>query len=129
ADAIRAARKLGADTVLACAVTDHDPYDPPRTGIHVQVLRTEPRSLSTRDLDLLLQSASWRKGPFALTRDGAGHALAAFEAVYDARDAATRALVAAYAQKTSTRETDFYAVQPRWLQFVSQQILRRAYGS
>jgi len=129
ADAVRVARKYGADLVLACAVTDYDPYDPPRVGIHLQVLRTEPRALSTKDLDVLLQSASWRKGPLTMTRDGAGHALKACEEVYDARDAATRQLVAAYGQRTSTRESEFYAVQSRWMQFVSSQLLRRAYGS
>ncbi len=110
-------------------MTDYDPYDPPRVGIHLQVLRTEPRTLSTKDLDVLLQSASWKKGPLTMTRDGAGHALKAFEEVYDARDSSTRQLVAAYGQKTSTRESDFYAVQSRWMQFVSSQMLRRAYGS
>jgi len=129
ADAIRVARKSGADLVFACAVTDYDPYDPPRVAVRVQVLRTEPRALSTKDLDVLLQSASWRKGPLTVTRDGAAHALRAFEEVYDARDAATRQLVAAYGQKTATRDTEFYAVQSRWMQFVSSQLLRRAYGS
>src|SRR5258708_13280791 len=90
---------------------------------------TGPRTLSTKDRNALPQSASWRKGPLTMTRDGAGHALKAFEEVYDARDAATRQLVAAYGQKTSTRESDFYAVQSRWMQFVSSQMLRRAYGS
>lgn len=124
-DALRVARKLGADTVLACAVTDYDPYDPPRIGVHVQVLRTEPRTLSTRDLDVLLQSASWKKGPLPLTRDHAAHAVTAFEAIYDAREAATRSKVEAAA----VRPSEVYAVQSRWLQFVSTQLLRRAYGS
>ncbi|HLY08423.1 MAG TPA: hypothetical protein VKW04_03850, partial [Planctomycetota bacterium] len=128
ADAVRLARKLGADTVLACAITDYDPYDPPRVSIHAQLLRTEPRTLSTKDLDLLLQSASWHKGPLPITRDSARHALAAFEEVYDARDVATRHLIGAYAQKTSTRESEVLAVQPRYLQFVSNQIITRAWG-
>lgn len=127
ADAIRIARKLGADTVLACAITDYDPYDPPKVGVHAQLLRTEPRSLSTKELDLLLQSASWHKGPLPMTRDAAGHALAAFEEVYDARDAGTRRQAAAYAQRTATRESDLFAIQPLYLQFVSSQIITRAW--
>jgi hypothetical protein len=125
ADAVRAARKLGADTVLACAVTDYDPYDPPRIAVHVQVLRTEPRALSTKELDVLLQSGSWKKGPLPMTRESAPHAVTAFEAVYDARDPETRRRIEAY----SARPSDITAVQPRWLQFVSLQILKRAYGS
>ena len=125
ADAVGAARKLGADTVLACAVTDYDPYDPPRIAVHVQVLRTEPRTLSTKDLDVLLQSATWKKGPLPMTKEGATHAVTAFEAVYDARDPETRRRIEAY----SARPSDITAVQSRWLQFVSLQILKRAYGS
>jgi len=125
ADAVRIARKLGADTVLACSITDYDPYDPPRISVHTQLLGTQPRSLSTKDLDLLLQSASWHQGPLPLTRDGARHALAAFEEVYDARDSATRRLVRAYAEKTAIRESELLAVQPRYLQFVSAQIILR----
>jgi integrase len=124
-DAVRIARRLGADTVLACSITDYDPYDPPRISVHTQLLRTEPRTLSTQELDVLLQSASWHKGPLALTRDGARHALAAFEEVYDARDSWTRRLVIAYAQKTAIRESELLAVQPRYLQFVSTQIILR----
>ncbi|HZE97177.1 MAG TPA: hypothetical protein VE981_09120 [Planctomycetota bacterium] len=128
-DAVRVARTLGADAVLACAVTDYDPYDPPRIGVHVQLLRTEGQSLSAKDLDGLLQSASWKKGPLAMTPAGAAHAIAAFERVYDAREAAVRAQVAGFAQRLSIRPSEVLAVQSRYLQFVSTQILQRAYGS
>jgi hypothetical protein len=127
ADAIRIARKLGADTVLACSITDYDPYDPPRVGVHAQLLSTEPRTLSTNDLDVLLQSASWHKGPLPMTPDGARHALAAFEEVYDAREAWTRRMVQAYADKISIRESELLAVQPLYLQFVSSRIILRAW--
>ena len=126
-DAIRVARRLGADTVLACAVTDYDPYDPPRVAVHTQLLRAESRTLSANDVDRLLQSASWHRGPLALSRDRAGHALAAFEEVYDARDLSTRRLLTAYAGHTSARESEFLAVQPRYLEFVSNQIIFRAW--
>lgn len=126
-DAVRLARRAGADTVLACAVTDYDPYDPPRIAVHAQLLRVEARSLSADAVDRLIQSASWHKGPLPLTRDAAGHARAAFEEVYDARDAGTRGLLATYAARTMTRESEFLAVQPRYLQFVSNQIIHRAW--
>lgn len=126
-DAVRLARRAGADTVLACAVTDYDPYDPPRIAVHAQLLRVESRSMSTEAIDRLIQSASWRKGPLPMTREGAGHARAAFEEVYDARDAGTRSLIAKYAARTTLRETEFLAVQPRYLQFVSSQIIHRAW--
>jgi hypothetical protein len=126
-DAIRVARRLGADTVLACAVTDYDPYDPPRLAVHAQLLRAESRAMSAEDVDRLIQSASWQRGPLAMSRDRAGHALAAFEAVYDARDRNTRKLLTSYAERTSTRESEFLAIQPRYLEFVSNQIIVRTW--
>jgi len=126
-DAIRVARRLGADTVLACAITDYDPYDPPRVAVHAQLLRADSRAMSAEDVDRLIQSASWQKGPLPLSRAKAGHAIAAFEEVYDARDRNTRRLLTAYAERTSLRETDFLAIQPRYLEFVSNQIIVRAW--
>jgi len=121
------ARRLGADSILACAVTDYDPYDPPRIGVRAQLLHTEPRTLSAKDVDALLQSASWRRGPLPLTRDAARHAAAAFEEVLDARDASTRRLAAAYASRAAVREWELFAVQSRYLQFVSSRIISRAW--
>jgi hypothetical protein len=126
-DAIRIARRLGADTVLACAITDYDPYDPPRVAVHAQLLRAESRSMSAYDVDRLLQSASWQRGPLPMSRSGAGHALAAFEEVYDARDRGTRKRLTSYAERTSLRESDFLAIQPRYLEFVSNEIIFRAF--
>jgi len=126
-DALRVARRLGADTVLACSVTDYDPYDPPRVAVHAQLLRAESRAMSAEDVDRLIQSASWQKGPLPISRAKAGHALAAFEEVYDARDRSTRRLLSSYAERTSLRETDYLAIQPRYLEFVSNQIIVRAW--
>ncbi len=83
--------------------------------------------MSADDVDRLLQSASWQRGPFPLSRRGAGHALAAFEEVYDARDRNTRKRLTSYAERTSLRESDFLAIQPRYLEFVSNQIILRAF--
>lgn len=126
-DALRVARRLGADTVLACAITDYDPYDPPRVAVHAQLLRADARMLSAADVDRLVQSASWQRGPLSLSRDRAGNAIAAFEEVYDARDRGTRRLLSAYADRTSLRESEFLAIQPRYLEFVSSQIILRAW--
>jgi hypothetical protein len=126
-DALRVARRLGADTILACAITDYDPYDPPRVAVHAQLLRADARGISADDLDRLLQSASWQRGPLPITRGNASHALAAFEEVYDARDRGTRKLLSSYAERASLRESEFLAIQPRYLEFVSSQIIFRAW--
>ncbi len=133
-DALRIGRRMRADVVIACAITDYDPYDPPKVGIATQVLRVAAGAMSGQDLDRLLQSASWQRGPLALSRSGAAHAMAAFEAVYDAQDPETRRALRAYAhgrESAFVGEREFLAVQSRYLQFVSAQVLQRlaAHGS
>lgn len=130
-DAIRVGRRLKADAILACAVTDYDPYDPPKVAVSTQFLRVAAGPGSGKDLDRLLQSASWRRGPLTMSRDRAGHALAAFEQVWDAHDDRTRRALRAYARKRESddsgfpREREFLAVQSRYLQFVSAQVVSR----
>ena len=133
-DAVRLGRRLRADVVIACAVTDYDPYDPPKVALSIQVLKVSAGPASGADLDRMIQSASWRRGPLTVGRDGAAHALAAFEAVYDAQDPETRRALRAYARGRESAfpgEREFLAVQSRYLQFVSAQVIQRlsAYGS
>jgi hypothetical protein len=127
-DALRLGRRVRARLVLACAITDYDPYDPPKVAIATQVLRVDAGPLSGQDLDRLLQSGSWRRGPLSMTRDGAAHALAAFEGVYDAQDPETRRALKLYARGRDSAfagEREFLAVQSRYLQFVSAQLIQR----
>jgi hypothetical protein len=132
-DAIRAGKGFKADAVLAVAVTDCDPYDPPRIGVSLQFLRVQGRELSGADIDRLVQSASWRRGPFPMGREKAGHFMDAFEDVYDAHEERIRREVRQYAHAQEAEDTpfagerEFLAVQPRWLQFVSNQLLNRLF--
>lgn len=130
ADAVRAGRRARADAVLACAITDYDPYDPPKVAVAVQFLRVSILPLGAPDLDRIMQSASWR-GP--LTHNRPGHGIAAFEEVYDAHEGRVRSELQAYAQKQISgdsafvAEREFLAVQSRYLQFVSSRVIRRAW--
>jgi hypothetical protein len=131
ADAVRIGRRVRADAVLACAITEYDPYDPPKVAVSAQVLRVAAGSLSGQDLDRILQSGSWRRGPLAMSRDGAAHAMAAFEEVYDSREKGTRHALRKYVQGRVETEWEVLAVQSRYLQFVSSQLISRifTYGS
>ena len=128
-DAIRIGRKVRADAVLACAITEYDPYDPPKVAVSIQILRTESAPMSGRDLDRMLQSASWRRGPLAMSRDRAGHVLAAYEEVFDSRDQATRQELRAYVRGRVESEREVLAVQSRYLQFVSTRMVTRAFAN
>jgi hypothetical protein len=132
-DGVRLAQALKADAVLVAAVTEHDPYDPPRIALSVQLLRTASRGMSEADLDRLVQSGSWRRGPLEISRDQAGHWIAAFEEVYDARDERVRRKLVQYAgaqpgtDSGFVGEREFLAVQSRYFQFVSTLVLQRAF--
>ncbi|MBI2900987.1 MAG: hypothetical protein HYY17_12445 [Planctomycetes bacterium] len=129
-DAVRVARRLKGDAIVAVAVTDHDPYDPPRTALSIQWLRTSARAMSAQDIDRLIQSATWR-GPFSITRAQAGYVIDAYEEMWDAhnrnvRDEIKKYADAQYGEGTAyPDETLFTAVQERWIQFVSSQVILR----
>jgi hypothetical protein len=133
-DALRLARRVKADAVLAAVVTDYDPYEPPRVALSVQFLGAAARSMSDAEIDRIIRSASWRRGPLEVTRDKAGHCLAAFEAVYDAHEERIRRELVWYAEAQDDsdtpfeREREFLAVQSRYMQFVSNQLIHRLLG-
>ncbi len=132
-EAVRLGRQCKVDAVLVAVVTDHDPYDPPRIAVSVQLLRSSSRAVSAEEVDRLVQSASWRQGPLAMSPERAGHWVAAFEDVFDAHDARVRRDLAAYAQAQVSDdsgflgEREFLAVQSRYFQFVSHQILQHLF--
>ena len=132
-DVLRISRKMKADAVLVTQITDYDPYDPPRIGINVQFLRTQGRTLSGADIDRIVQSASWRRGPLAMTRERAGNWIDAFETVYDAHEERIRKEAIQYAQAQEGEDTpfvgekEFLAVQSRYMQFVANQLLNRLF--
>jgi len=130
-DAVRIGRRVRADAVLACAITEYDPYDPPKVSVAAQFLRVDAGPRSARDLDRVLQSGSWRRGPLAMSREGAAHAVVAFEGVYDSRHRETRGALRQYVKGRVETEWEVLAVQSRYLTFVSNQMISRifAYGS
>ncbi len=128
-EALQFGRRLQADAILACSVTDYDPYMPPRISVSVQFLRVSGRRLSGADIDRLVQSASWKRGPYPMSKDRAGHYVASFEDVYDAHEERIRSELTQYAQAQGSADTpftedrEFLAVQSRYLQFVSNQVI------
>ena len=132
-DSLRAARRAKVQAILALKVTDLDPYDPPRIALSVQLLLTESRALSEAQIDAIAGSASWKRGAFALPREKAGHGEEAFEIVYDAREEQTRRKLVSYARGHAPAdspllpEQEYLAVQSRYLQFVSSDLLSRLF--
>ncbi len=128
-DAVKVGRRLQADAILAVAITDYDPYDPPRTALQVQLLRTRAQRMSAERIDQIIQSASWRIGPFEMTVGRAGYLVDAFQRIWDAHAKNVRSEVKQYSDAMEERDTAFrdeneiLAVQSRWMQFVSNQAI------
>jgi hypothetical protein len=132
-EALNLARRVKADAVLACAVTDYDPYMPPKVAVSVQFLRVASRRMDVSDVDALTRSASWRRGPFVMSRERAGHFMASFETVYDAHEERIRWELSQYVQAQEAGDTpftgdrEFLFVQSRFMQFVSNQVIHRIF--
>lgn len=126
--ALIVARRLEAQAVVAAAVTEYDPYSPPRVGLSVQFLRVTPVPLPEVDIDRMTQSAEWRRGPLPVTPGVAPHGIAAFERIFDARERRVRAAIAEYVRGESPQDAPFsdphevMAAQPRYLQFVTNRL-------
>ena len=132
-DVIKFGRSIKVDAILVCAITDYDPYNPPKIAVSVQCLRVSGRKMAGGDIDELTRSASWRKGPLALSRNHAGNFVAQFETVYDAHEERIRREVLAYAQAQEEGDTpfqgdrEFLSVQTRYFQFVSNQLINQLF--
>ena len=128
-DAIRVGRRVKADAVFVAAVTDYDPYRPPKIGISVQFLRVASREITDTEIDRITQCASWRRGPLTLGRKQAGHWMSAFERVYDSHQEKVRRELTAYCDAQEAKDSpfrgdeEFIAVQSRFMQFVSNQVI------
>jgi hypothetical protein len=128
-DAVKVGRRLQADAILAVAVTDYDPYDPPRTALQVQLLRTRAQRMSAEKIDEIIQSASWRIGPYTMSVGRAGYLVDAFQRIWDAHAKNVRSEVRNFADAMEDKDTAFrneneiLAVQDRWMQFVANQAI------
>ena len=100
-DALELARELGADATIVAAITEYDPYDPPRVGVVMQWYGVTKRA-GGRPFDA--QAASRQTTEFAPT--GADAQLASspliqFQRIYDATDKKVIGEVRRYARQRS----------------------------
>lgn len=132
-DVLRIAKALKADAVLAVAVTDYDPYNPPKVALTVQLIRVSARSVSGEDIDLYTRLPSWHALPFPLTSQQAGHHGGVFDVVVDAHARMVQDEIDRYLDSQNRDELgfkdlrEFLMVQSRFMQFVSSQILLRLF--
>ncbi len=128
-DPIGLAGRLNADAIVAAAVTEYDPYDPPRLGLSIQLLRTQARPLEAVEIDRIVRSATWRRGPVKMSPARAGHAVTALERIYDAHERWVREKIRRYTKRNGNTDGPFggervtMAVAPRYMRFVSHEIV------
>ena len=132
-DAIELGRRVDADAILAAAVTDYDPYYPPRLALSVQLFRVRVRDSGPGDdLDRIVQVGSWRHIPFEINDDRLKNVAAAFETMYDTHKDDVRSEVAAYSAAQETADypyteagDEILNLQDRLWQFVSARAIHQ----
>lgn len=108
-----------ADRTLSVSILSHDPYDPPRTTMAVEIVRSDARSPGS--LDHLVSSASW--GAAVVPSAGSP---AALKLVLDAREPSTRSAIDAFVLPGVAFAADeVRAVQSRWIEFLAHEVVRR----
>lgn len=127
-DLLKFGRTLKADAVIVASITDFDPYRPPRIALSIQMFRVE-HSSTARDINTMVQSATWSHRPMQLRNEDAPYVIAATEEVYDSHNSSVRDEVQAYADSQNMDDygyingTQFLAITTRYMQFVSGQML------
>lgn len=131
-EALAAAKRLGADAILVGVVTDYDPYPPPRAGIAIQMFAegTEGRGGGGDPTAEVLSGRPLRVAPSERC-----HLVIAFERVFDAHQAATRAELRSYAESFTPEdrgfqdERYFLSVYERYLHFCANVMIRELLAS
>lgn len=120
---------VNADAVLECAITDYDPFKPPRISLQVGLYRTKARKISHIDVDSLSKSATWKKKDFK--PEIADHIAALFEQSIDTHRKEIRAELEGFAMLYREQDTpwtsgeQFVFVQERFWQFSANRIVNR----
>lgn len=125
--ALELVRLLGADAILVFAVTEYDPYDPPKIGLSAQLFGTLPRRAGGKEIDpvaLSRQSRLTASGRRRLPR----RVLAQAQRVFDASHDAVVAEVRAFASRREADESPYgwrkYLVsQQEYIRFCSHAII------
>lgn len=131
-EALAAAKKLGADAIIVGCVTDYDPYPPPRAGIAIQMFAENPEARNPAG-DPTSEVLSGR--PLAVTPAEQRFLVIAFERVFDAHQAATRAELRDYAESFTPEDRGFQGegyflgVYDRYLHFCANVMIRELLAS
>jgi TolB-like protein len=130
-EALETAQRLKADAIILGAIKNYNPYYPPSIVVFVEVIsmrRYKPPK--PRDIDILIQSASWEKAPVRITKkQEAEYLICSFEKNYDTREPWVRNELKAYAMTryrgaAFENEQEFLNVQERFWEFVCNMLIR-----
>ena len=93
------AQVFKAQATIVAAVTEYDPYDPPRMGLAVQMYTTGAVPPATGSAGFDPVSSSREAVPFPVTDDAANRPRDMIHRVYSGRDLDTKALAQLYARQ------------------------------
>jgi hypothetical protein len=127
ADAVKLAQASGTDAIVVAAVTEYDPYYPPRVAIALQVI------YAGRRVDPAMNITPWVESgkPITVSQEDSPRLLAMFEDIFDSNDRLTRLEIQGYAKthvaadRVFEEEETFLRVMDKYMQFVSNRLIRK----
>lgn len=127
-DVIQLARGLKVDSVILGAVTEYDPYYPPRVGLAVQFFATHQVQRSHAvDVDKLLHAGHYKI--VQVSPSESVHLLASLEEVYDSHRETTRWKIGGWelvhhgSDRAFVDEERILRVMPLYLRFASFDVI------
>lgn len=103
ADAIELAKLLEVDAIIVGAITEYNPYFPPRVAMAVEMFTTKQHRFVSIDIDKVIMSGKAEPLPIS---DSSKHLFTAYvENVYDSSNQLTRLKVKAYSR--THKESDW----------------------
>jgi TolB-like protein len=130
-EVLETAQKLKVDAIVLGAIKSYNPYYPPSMVVFIEVISMKKyKPPKPRDIDILIQSASWEGAPVKITKkQEAEYLICSFEKNFDTREPGIRDELKAYAMTrykgtAFENEQEFLNVQERYWEFVCNILIR-----
>lgn len=126
ADAVKLAKALGVDAIVVGAITEYDPYYPPRVALAAQMVGVRRFSLRSIDVDRLVPSGK----PFRIDAGRQDQVVAALEKVWDSNWDITRMELRGYTMAHAGDDNAYpeedatLRVMERYWRFVANRMVR-----
>ncbi|MDQ7780040.1 MAG: hypothetical protein RDV41_10070, partial [Planctomycetota bacterium] len=118
--AVKLAQAVGADAIVIGAITEYDPYYPPRVSVALQLVHAGEKIDPVMDISPWVESGR----PLAIQREDAPRLLAMFEDTFDSSKRFVRMEIQGYAKthisddRVFEEDETFLRIMNKYMQFV-----------